>query len=504
MDKKNIKKSLVENSFWSIITSIVGRGGALIFTIILARFLMPERYGIFSIALSVSMFFYIFADIGINATAVRFISSALAKERKKAGNYYSYLLKLKLTLAITFFLLLIIFAYPLSHYIFKNEKLFFPFLAAAIYILFLSIEVFHSQLFYAIENAKLMSLKESLVQILRIILIVDIFVFVASAYQIVSIFIGLTVIHFLTFLIVLGYFKNHLPEIFHKSKKDINRKNIKNFVKFLTISSISGVFFMNIDAIILALFLGKGLVNFVGFYKASFSLVIGITTLLAAPNLALLPIFSRINKQDAVKVYEKILRYIILLSIPASIGLILMGKHVIRLLFGYEYILAANSLYILGFTILPIVSLSILLHLYSGKKMPEVFAKLIILASLCNLVLNFILISILIKISPTWAIRGAAIATVISWIFYFILALRKFEKDFKTKIPKGPFFSSIFSSTLMFITLLFLKQYFQEINLANGIALIFSGIIIYLLGLLIIGEIKKEDFTILKLIANRN
>jgi O-antigen/teichoic acid export membrane protein len=129
---------------------------------------------------------------------------------------------------------------------------------------------------------------------------------------------------------------------------------------------------------------------------------------------------------------------------------------------------------------------------------------LIILASLCNLVLNFILISILIKISPTWAIRGAAIATVISWIFYFILALRKFEKDFKTKIPKGPFFSSIFSSTLMFITLLFLKQYFQEINLANGIALIFSGIIIYLLGLLIIGEIKKEDFTILKLIANRN
>ena len=88
---------------------------------------------------------------------------------------------------------------------------------------------------------------------------------------------------------------------------------------------------MNIDAIMLALFLGKGLVNFVGFYKASFSLVIGITTLLAAPNLALLPIFSRINNKDAVKIYKKILRYIILLSIPASIGLMLMGKHIIRL-----------------------------------------------------------------------------------------------------------------------------------------------------------------------------
>ena len=376
MKNRSFKKSLVENSFWSIITSIVVRGGALIFTIILARFLMPEGYGIFSIALSVSMFFYIFADIGINATAVRFISSALAKERKKVGNYYSYLFKLKLILAITFFLLLIIFAYPLSYYVFKNEKLFFPFLAAAIYILFLSIEVFHSQLFYSIENAKLMSLKESLVQILKIILIVDIFIFVASAYQIVSIFIGLTVIHFLTFLIVLRYFKNHLPEIFHKSKKDINRKNIKNFVKFLTISSISGVFFMNIDAIMLALFLGKGLVNFVGFYKASFSLVIGITTLLAAPNLALLPIFSRINNKDAVKIYKKILRYIILLSIPASIGLILMGKHIIRLLFGYEYLASAESLYILGFTILPIVSLSILLHLYSGKKMPEVIGEI--------------------------------------------------------------------------------------------------------------------------------
>ena len=122
MNKKNIKKSIIENSFWSLITSIIGRGGALIFTIILARFLMPERYGIFSIVLSVSMFFYIFADIGINTTAVRFISSSLSKKNKRAGNYYGYLLKLKLTLALTFFLLLVISAYPLSHYVFKNES----------------------------------------------------------------------------------------------------------------------------------------------------------------------------------------------------------------------------------------------------------------------------------------------------------------------------------------------------------------------------------------------
>ena len=56
----------------------------------------------------------------------------------------------------------------------------------------------------------------------------------------------------------------------------------------------------------------------------------------------------------------------------------------------------------------------------------------------------------------------------------------------------------------MYLTLSFLMRYFQEINLANGIILIFSGIITYFIALLIIGEIKREDFLILKLIINRN
>jgi len=504
MNEQNLGKRIVKNSFWGFTATLISRFGALFFTIFIARILMPERYGIFSIAMSIGLFFYIFADIGINASAVRFISAALNNDKKRIGAYYKYLLKIKVILSITFFILLILLAYPISNYVFDNPDLFIPLMAASFYIFVLSFEVFHNQLFYTIEKAKFISLRETLVQLLKIITAAIIFLFVAIKYQILGIFLGLAFIHLIALIIILSYFKKNFPELFRKDSDTIDKKNVLRFVKFLTISSISSVFFMNVDSIMLGIFLGASLVEYVGFYKAAFSMVIGITTLLAAPNLVLLPIFTKISKEETVKVFDKILRFVILLSIPSSIGILILGEYFIKLFFGAPFAQAAAPLSILGFAILPIVSLSILLHLYSAKKMPEVFAKIIFTISILNVILNFIFIKIFIKISPEMAIKGAAIATLISWIIYFIIALNHFRRDFKNKLPYTSLVTSVLASIIMFISLRYFLGFFTLMTLPIALATILMGVLVYTATLLLLGELGKEDLLVTKLLFSKS
>ncbi len=504
MNEENLGKRIVKNSFWGFTATLISRFGALFFTILIARMLLPERYGIFSIAMSIGLFFYIFADIGINASAVRFISAALNNDKKRIGAYYKYLLKIKIVLSVTFFILLILLAYPISNYVFKNADLFIPLMAASFYIFVLSFEVFHNQLFYTLEKAQFISLRETLVQLLKIIFAATLFIFVAAKYQVLGIFLGLALIHLIALIIILMYFKKNFPELFIKHPDHIDKKSVLRFVRFLTISSISSVFFMNVDSIMLGIFLGASLVEYVGFYKAAFSMIIGITTFLAAPNMVLLPIFTKISKEETVKVFDKVLRFVIILSIPSSFGLLVLGEYFTKLFFGAQYVLAAGPLYILGFTILPIVSLSILLHLYSAKKMPEVFAKIIFTVSIINVILNFLFIRHFLKISPEMAIKGAAIATLLSWLIYFIMALRHFSRDFKNKLPLTSLITSTLASVIMLIALKYFLSMFTAITLSIAIATILIGVIVYALALLVLGELGKEDLIVTKLLLSRS
>jgi len=73
----------IKNSFFIMLISFVAKIGALIFTIIVARLLMPELFGLYSIVLAVIMTFVLFSDLGIGDAIVRFISNLGEIERQK-------------------------------------------------------------------------------------------------------------------------------------------------------------------------------------------------------------------------------------------------------------------------------------------------------------------------------------------------------------------------------------------------------------------------------------
>ena len=241
MKEESFRNLVIKNSFWNFFTVLLGKIGGLIFIVILARFLLPERFGIYNLVISVTFFLLIMIDMGINRTLIRYVSEAIGKNKKKiAIARYKYLLKIKLLLALVFSLMLFILAYPLSFYVFNKPELFLLFMLSSVYLFFSSIESFYESFFYIIEKVNYLVIRQVFLETLRIVGILFVFIFIVKQYQIMGI-IGVLILTKIFVLIFLIYYLKKLePFLFDKSDIDLIKKDKKRILKFLFYVSFGG------------------------------------------------------------------------------------------------------------------------------------------------------------------------------------------------------------------------------------------------------------------------
>ena len=72
-----------KNSSFLLATTIVAKIGSLLITILIARMLMPELFGLYSLALGTIVLFAGFSDFGISAAMVTFVSKSLGEMNLK-------------------------------------------------------------------------------------------------------------------------------------------------------------------------------------------------------------------------------------------------------------------------------------------------------------------------------------------------------------------------------------------------------------------------------------
>lgn len=500
MSKENLKARIVKNSFWNLFTTLINRFGGLIFTIILARYLLPEGYGLYTIVFSTTMVFFTFADLGINSTLVRYLSEALSKDKKKIASYYEYLLKIKFTLVVVVFFLLITLAYPIAYEFYKNDSIFLPLLIAALFMLITAIEVFHVQIFYAIEKTNYIANRETMTQILRIGLVFLIFHFISQQNQIAAIFALLAFVHFIILIWVIISLRKLIPQIHEKKKEKIDKKRIRKFIKFITIASVSAIFFSYVDSVMLGFFLPP---EFAGYYQVAFSIILGVASLSSFPNAILLPIFTKIGNIQTEKIINKAVKYISIIAIPSTFGIIILGRYLIRALYGYEYIIASIPLYSLAPLIFPMIFVGTFLSLFSAKEKPQIFAKLIAITLVLNLVLNFLLIKLFIDHSQILATAGVGIATSLSWIFYFLVSLSISQKEFKIKVSLAPTIKPVISSLIMATVLYFFLIKIRSFDLLSGALMVLTGVLVYTASMLLTKGIEKQDLELIKLFLKK-
>lgn len=419
----------ISNSMYLFSTTLIGKIGSLILTIFLARILLPELFGLYSLALSTILIFVAFSDMGIGDTLVRFVSRELGKNNsRKAKAYSDYLIKVKITLMIAVSLILIVFSKFISNN-YYHKPLSLALMAGGLYVFFGGIVVILQALLQSHNFFRPILYRETIFQLTRII-VIPILTLMALRRSlpdasVVAIIIAVLALSFIisSVLLYIFYKRKTFREVnYHKKLSLAEKKSTNRFLWINSATILSGIFFGYIDIVMLGYFVPS---EFIGYYQGAFSFINASISLLTF-SAALLPIFSRLKKKRADEILVKTTRAVSLIAGISFIGLIVLAEPIVLLIFGPEYLNSVNILRILSLLLLsiPITTIYATYFLSTGK--PGIVSKAMIISTVMHIALNYVLISSLIKYGALYAVYGAAIATLISRFSYlFLLKMNK-------------------------------------------------------------------------------
>ncbi|MBI2630285.1 oligosaccharide flippase family protein [Candidatus Pacearchaeota archaeon] len=500
MKSQSIKLQVAENSIWNFLMMFFTKVGGLLFVIILARILLPEKYGLYSLATSIALLILSITGGGTILTLSRYVSEALKnKDYKKAAAYYKFLSKTELIFSGISALALLILAYPISFFIFKKPDLFYPLILASFYLFVLYYQSFHEFLFFTIKKVKYLFVKEAILQMIKLLLVLLLPILIISKYQVSASIAILLISSFIALLFVMALLRKKMGYLFNQPEEKIDKLKIRTFLKQLIFSDISTTILGYTDMIIIGIFLAP---EYAGYYFAAFTIVGGLYAFLSISNL-LLPVFTQMKKNQLSEAFSLIFRYTSIISIPIIFGTFILGKYVLRIVYGYEYLPAALPLFFLSILIFEFPLTSSLKSLFFARDKAKPTIKLTIYATIISLILNITLFFFLSKISAIWAVTGIAIGTVLSRMFIFLGLTFIARKELKLFYRFSSVIKPLISALLMAIILALINLNISNMTLLLGISEIIFGAIIYFVLLLLMKGIKKEDYFLFHLIRSK-
>jgi len=164
-------------------------------------------------------------------------------------------------------------------------------------------------------------------------------------------------------------------------------------------------------------------------------------------------------------------KFLVIILAPCIVILMSYSSVFLSTLFGEEFVLGslAFKIILVGVLFGSIATINNSLLTSIGK--PRLVTKVIISASIVNLVLNLILI-------PLYNINGAAVATVISYMTMFSVSIYELSRNVKFKIPWSPWIKTVVGSYLI-LAIIFLMKKFINVGLILEIIIILliSGVL---------------------------
>jgi len=422
---------IIKNSSYQLTTNIIAKVGSLIFTAIIARLLLPDLFGLYSLALGTIVFFAAFSDMGLDFAMVTFISKILGKnKKKKAKAYFNYLSNIKIILILTVSLILLLSAYFIANN-YYNKPIFFALLAGGLYIPLSALSRFVETLHLANNNFKFPMIKEIIFQVVRF-LIIPLIIFLLFkttllGEKVIAILIlGLSFCYFISLIYLWTKAKKTMPFLKLKEKKLLKKEKgkIRRFILPLSTIVLSGVFFGYIDMLMLGHFVTT---EFVGYYGATFSLIGSATVILGFMATALFPIFARTSGKKLNSLFKRMEVVAITISLLAVIFTFFAAKYIIIIIYGVEYLQA--TIFLKYFSVLLLIGTLVSLYgtYFVSQEKTKIYSYLLIGTTLLNIILNYLLITSGLRTGLQEAVLGACVATIISR-FVFLGLLVFFRK----------------------------------------------------------------------------
>ncbi len=495
---QNLSKLALKNSGYSLLCNIILKVSGLIFTMIIARMLMPELFGLYSLAFSIISIFLVFTSFGLEETFLRYLADALGKKNMpKARSYFKFLAKIKGLLVLLVVLIVVFSSKLISYNLYKNPLLFYPLLFSCLFLIMESLWSFFATFFTAVKRLEITVILNVFLQVFKILFSLLALILLSDTFKVSGLFIAFFISDAIILITTIAILIKINKGFFSGPVSDINKKKVLSFLGFMGIASLSLALFGTLDTLILGKFVAS---EYLGYYRAALSLIFTIAALYSSSGI-LLPIFTQIHGDRFHRGFKKVMRYMLLLSVPTTIGVLFLGKYFIKVVYGNEYLLGSSALYFSSIAIIAIPLVGVYSIIFQSKEKSKIVSKAVLISLALNVILDLIAIYIF-KANPLNVIASVALATALSRAILLVLLAFYAKKEFGMKIT-GIRLKSIIISTLVMGLFLFVYSKIVNMNLLLGIIEMILAAAIYLGMLIITKGVDKEDWKLIN-IFNRD
>ncbi len=467
---------IVKNTLWLTGGEVTGRLIRAVLVIYAARTLGASDWGTFSYVLSLAALFTLFANAGLGAVLTR----ELVKYPAQQAQYFSTSFFIKLFFLLIAFLA-VIFLTPIFTKIDLPQNLI---ILAAFLVAFDSLRIFSFSITRALEKMHL----EAIVNIITQITIVGLGLWaLITISTIESLALAYAVGSGIGLIAAIFVIRDWIKKITSNFNKLLVKKIIYTAWPFALLGMLTGII-LNTDIIMLGWLRDA---KDIGFYSVAQKIILVLYTLPALIATSSFPAFTRLAGKDKKAFSDlivKSLKAIFMLSLPLTIGGVIVGFDLIDLIFGSTYHASVTTFQILIFSLVINFPIAIIGNaLFAYNKQNE-FIKYSTLAAGSNIAFNFLLI-------PIWGIEGAAISTIFTQLISntFIWFKMKQVNDFKL----GNRLNKILLATIIMGVLVWLMQL---LNIAVWL-IIPIAILIYLIALRLLKESALQS--LLEIVTKR-
>lgn len=416
-------KEILHGSIYSFSAKIIVSLLGIVTSIIGARYYGAEMIGLVSILGTVLSIAGLFAVFGMSTSMLRLIPEYYEKYSIAASiALYKRILGLVLLVATIVAIIIFMLSGTIANSVFHKLELTWFISLAAVVLIFQAVGNVNITMIRSLKKIKLYALFELTPKVISLLLLLILTFIFYDLYNLVYIAFSVPIIMtILTSGYLISYISSHskrMPSNILPSNKDILALS---YPMFLT----GGLFVIigQTDIVMIGMFRSS---SEVGVYSIVLSLAMLTNFVLSSINVMAAPKFSELyhaGKMDELQhVVKKSSKLMFWTTLPILLILFLLGKLILSI-YGQEFVIGYMALIflILG-QFVNAVSGSVG-HFLNMTGYQKEFRNIMLVAALINIFLNYILL-------PKYGINGAAVASLLSVVFWNIMSIIFIKQKF--------------------------------------------------------------------------
>lgn len=465
------KTNIVRNTTYFMAAMTAQKILSFLYFTYVARIIGVENTGKYSFALSFTTIFAMVLDFGLVQVLIR----ESARRPEDSSRYLANILGLKLVGSVLIYGLVVLMINLLGYPELTKQMVYVSGLVMLIDSFVLS--------FYGVlrgrHNLKFESLGVVINQFIILILGVLVLWLNLGLVILVGVYLVGSLFNFIYSVAVLKIKFGFLPRV------QFHWPTIKNLFWLALPFAVAGIFiriYSYMDIILLSKLSSDAAV---GWYSVAYKITFAFQFIGLAFLASIYPAFSYYfihSRELLARTFIQSFRYLILISLPLSAGIIALADKLIVPIFGADYYNSIAPLKILMFSLVFVflcIPTGAMLNACNRQTRNTIHLGI---TAFVNIILNLILI-------PRFDYQGAAIAALISYLILFILGMVVVEKiiDYNRWYLLNSFFKSLGSCLIMALAVIYLKNYW------HFLPVIFLGVFIYFGFLFLFGGFKIGD-----------